>query len=62
MSNERMWVVGRYPSGGWDSGGKEEEYFGGWTCKVLASDRLEALKKKGKILQREKTQGLSHVS
>jgi hypothetical protein len=56
MNKERLWVVGRYPNGGWDSGGKEDEYLGGWTCKVLASDRVEALKKgKAKYYRERKT-------
>lgn len=47
-----IWTVGRYPSGQWDSGGKAEEYMGGWTCRVEAKDRIEALKK-GKSLYRK---------
>jgi len=41
----RMWCVGRYPGGGFDAGGNESEYLGGWTCRVEASHRDEALKK-----------------
>lgn len=42
---KKEWVVGRYLSGSWDSGGTEADYMDGWTCRVIAKSRTEALKK-----------------
>lgn len=53
-----IWVVGRYPNGSWDSGGKESEYMGGWTCRVNAESRIEALKKgRAKYYRENKKKG-----
>lgn len=53
-----IWTVGRYPSGNWDSGGAPSEYMGGWTCRVEAKDRIEALRKGKAKYYRDKKKGV----